>query len=260
MDKLFQVQEFAELAGVTVRALHHYDRLGLLRPQRTDAGYRLYSLGDLERLEQIVALKFLGLPLKQIGNLLDRDRRSLPEILQAQRKALEDKRHTLDQAIVAIREAESTMQLGPLPTAAALKKIIEVIDMQENTDFLMQYYSDPAKEKIAERRRHWTPELQEQTTKAWTDLFRDVEASLDEDPASEKAQALAARWRALVEGFTGADKEVTAGLGKAWADHGNWPDTLQQKTASFSDPKVWEFIGRALNCARPAGVVTERDS
>jgi DNA-binding transcriptional MerR regulator len=247
VDKLFQVQEFAELAGVTVRALHHYDRLGLLRARRTDAGYRLYSLSDLERLEQIVALKFLGLPLKQIGNLLDRDRRSLSEILQAQRKALEDKRHALDQAIAAIREAESTMQLGPHPTAAALKKIIEVIDMQENTDFLMQYYSDPAKEKIAERRLHWTPELQEQTTKAWTDLFRDVEASLDEDPASEKAQALAARWKALVEGFTGADKEVTAGLGKAWADRGNWPDTLQQKTTSFSNPKVWEFIGRAMN-------------
>jgi DNA-binding transcriptional MerR regulator len=65
------MQEFAKLSGVTVRALHHYDRLGLLRPkQRSSAGYRLYSDGDFARLEQIVVLKFLGMPLKQIKSLL----------------------------------------------------------------------------------------------------------------------------------------------------------------------------------------------
>ena len=53
VTKAFHVQEFAKLAGVTVRALHHYDRLGLLKPNRTEAGYRLYHLGDLARLEQI---------------------------------------------------------------------------------------------------------------------------------------------------------------------------------------------------------------
>lgn len=59
---MFQAREFAELAGVTVRTLHHYDRLGLLKPkQRTESGYRLYEAQDLERLEQIVALKYPGL-------------------------------------------------------------------------------------------------------------------------------------------------------------------------------------------------------
>ena len=64
---LYQAHEFAELAGVTIRTLHHYDRLGLLKPsRRTEAGYRLYSESDLVRLEQIIVLKFLGLPLKRI--------------------------------------------------------------------------------------------------------------------------------------------------------------------------------------------------
>ena len=103
MSKLYQAREFAELAGVTVRALHHYDRLALLRPKRTDAGYRLYGIRDLERLEQIVALKFLGLSLKQIKNLLDRDTRALPAVLKSQRRALEEKRQRLDQAIGVIR-------------------------------------------------------------------------------------------------------------------------------------------------------------
>src|SRR4029079_6078924 len=86
----YRVRAFADLAGVTVRALHHYDRLALLRPRRTRSGYRLYTLPDLQRLEQIVALKFLGLPLKQIKTVLDRDARSLPAVLQAQRRALEE--------------------------------------------------------------------------------------------------------------------------------------------------------------------------
>jgi hypothetical protein len=54
----YRTREFAKLAGVTVRALHHYDRLGLLKPRRTPAGYRAYSTRDLEGLEQIVALKW----------------------------------------------------------------------------------------------------------------------------------------------------------------------------------------------------------
>ena len=116
------MREFAALAGVTVRALHHYDRLALLRPRRSHTGYRLYCLRDLERLEQIVALKFLGVPLKQIKDLLDRDRRGLANALRSQRQALEERRHRLDQAISAIQEAEQAIDSGLRADAAMLKK------------------------------------------------------------------------------------------------------------------------------------------
>ena len=79
MSRFYQIHEFAELAGVTVKALHHYDRLGLLKPKRTDSGYRMYAERDLERLEQIIALKFLGVPLKQIKTVLDRPALELHE-------------------------------------------------------------------------------------------------------------------------------------------------------------------------------------
>jgi DNA-binding transcriptional MerR regulator len=69
----YRIQEFARLAGVTVRALHHYDRLGLLKPlRRARSGYCLYRDSDLARLEQIVVLKFVGLPLADIGRLINR--------------------------------------------------------------------------------------------------------------------------------------------------------------------------------------------
>lgn len=64
---LYRASEFAALTGVTVRALHHYDRVGLLKPTgRSAAGYRLYGAGDFARLQQVLTLKFIGLPLRQI--------------------------------------------------------------------------------------------------------------------------------------------------------------------------------------------------
>jgi len=248
VTKGYRVQEFAELAGVTVRALHHYDRLALLRPRRTDKGYRLYATRDLERLEQIVALKFLGLPLKQIKLLLERDPRKLPGVLRAQRRALEEKRRWLDRAIGAIADAERVVQTGQQTDAALWKKIIEVIEMQDNAEFMNRYYSQEAQAKMAEKRAQWDPSKQPEVTKAWTELFRDVEAALGEDPASERVQALAARWKKLVEGFTGGDPDISAGLGKAWADRRSWPETLKQQTAPFVKPEVWQFMKQAMNC------------
>ena len=62
---MYLVQQFAKLAGVTVRTLHHYDRLGLLSPEhRSDSGYRLYTTQDMVRLERIMVLRYLGLPLR----------------------------------------------------------------------------------------------------------------------------------------------------------------------------------------------------
>jgi DNA-binding transcriptional MerR regulator len=245
VNKLYRVQEFAGLAGVTVRALHHYDRLGLLKPERTEAGYRLYSLRDFERLEQIVALKFLGIPLKQIRTLFTRETPALPEALRMQRRVLEEKRRLLDSAINAIREAEQATRPGERPDSAVLKKIIEVIEMQDNMDWSKKYFTQEAQAKIEERKQLWSPENQERWSKEWSDLFRDVEAALGEDLAGEKAQALVARSKKLVEGFTGGDPQITAGVSKMNQDRANWPANMQQRMQPFSNKKVWEFFQKA---------------
>jgi MerR family transcriptional regulator, thiopeptide resistance regulator len=66
------VGEVAALAGVTVRTLHHYDRIGLLSPSgRTAAGYRQYAPGDLDRLHQVLLYRELGFPLEEVATLLD---------------------------------------------------------------------------------------------------------------------------------------------------------------------------------------------
>lgn len=241
---MLQAQQFAELAGVTVRTLHHYDRLGLLRAQRTEAGYRMYRESDLERLEQIVALKFVGLPLKRIKTLLDRDNLELAEALPRQRLVLEEKRKLIDRAIRAIQDAERSLATGQRPDAAILKKIIEVIEMQDNPNWSEKYYTQEALAKL--KAREWTPELQAETTKKWNDLFRDVEAALGEDPASAKAQALAARWSALILEFTGGDPGISKGLNAVWKDPSGLPAATQENMKPYVNPKVHEFVQKAF--------------
>jgi DNA-binding transcriptional MerR regulator len=107
--------------------------LGPLKPRRTEAGDRLHSLGDLERLEQIVALKFLAIPQQQIRTLFSREAPGLPDALQVQPRVLEEKRRLLDSAI---HEAEKATRPGERPASAVLGKIIEVIELQGNADWL----------------------------------------------------------------------------------------------------------------------------
>ncbi len=244
--KMYRIQEFAELAGVTVRTLHHYDHIQLLKPRRTGTGYRVYGIGDLERLEQIVALKFLGLPLKQIQLLLGREALSLPDALRMQCRVLEQKRCLLDRAIGAIREAEAAVRPGRQTDAAVLKKIIEVIEMQDNTDWMMQYYDDASKVKLAVRQPEWTPELQAECSRQWMELIADVEGALGEDPASARVQALADRWTKLVEGFTGGDPDITQGARNLYADQANWPASFQQQAKPFMNKEVWSFMAKAI--------------
>ena len=243
----YRTQEFAKLAGVTVRALHHYDRLGLLRPRRTHNGYRAYDEHDLVRLEQIVALKFVGLPLRRIKVLLDRDGLELAETLRRQRTVLEAKRRRLDDAIEAIRQAEAAAQPGKRPDAALFRKIIEVIEMQNDTDWMMKYYNDTAKTKLAERRQLWSPELQERVSREWKELIGEVEAASGEDPIGANAQALAARWIGLIEEFTGGDPDIANSLKNLYADSAHWPSDFQQQAQPFRvSPEAWAFIDRAI--------------
>jgi MerR family transcriptional regulator, thiopeptide resistance regulator len=224
----YRVHEFAERAGVTVKALHHY---------------RIYVDRDLERLEQIVALKFIGLPLKQIKALLDRDTLQLPAALRLQRAELEDKRRLLDRAIAAIANAEKALQSGKPADAGIMKKIIEVIDMQgampTGTEFMKNYYREEAWARFQERHRVWPSE-------AWSDLFRDISGSLHEDPASEKAQALARRWRALRVSDAGGDPRIHGGLINAWADREYWPEAAQQRLSEFDLHEISAFIVRVF--------------
>lgn len=243
-ESLLQAHEFAANAGVTVRTLHHYDNLGLLKPtKRTAGGYRLYGERDFARLQQIATLKFIGLPLKQIKELLDRRTLDLRETLRLQREIISERREQLDTALEAIKRAESSIASGDAPDWEAFRKIVEVITMEKNMEWTQKYYSQEAREKLAQKREQWTPELQAKAEKDWASLIKDVETAISdgEDPASERAQALAARWSNLIEQFTGGDESILEGLKRLYADQANHPPTFKKP---YSD-EVGAFLCRA---------------
>ena len=243
---MYRVQEFAALAGVTVRALHHYDRLGLLKPlRRTRTGYRIYRDSDFARLEQIVVLKFLGLALRDIGPLLKSKTASLRDTLRKQQHVLSEKRRRLDAAITAIQRAERSLDGSQEPDWQLFTLVVKEIEMQDEADWTKKYYSKGAQAKVDDRRALWSPELQERVGAQWTQLVADVEAALarQEDPKGPAGQVLAGRWDELLAGFTGRDPEIQQGLNTMWADRSNWPEG---KAKSFHLPaEVTDFISRA---------------
>lgn len=242
----YQAVEFARLAGVTVRTLHHYDRIGLLKPSGyTGAGYRLYRKQDLVRLQQIVTLKFIGFSLIQIKNLLNSNSFDLTKALDQQKAIITEKKGQLDQAIQAIEKARELLTANTEPDWDAFKKIIEVINMQNNMDWTKKYYSDSAQETISERAASISPEVIEQGQRDWANLIREVEKAASEqmDPKSEPAAQLAVRWTELIKSFTGGDAEIQAGLNKLYSDQSNWPANFPKP---YSDD-AGDFIHRAIS-------------
>ncbi len=116
--RTYQVKEVERIAGVSVRALHHYDEIGLLVPSgRTEAGYRLYSDDDLLRLQQILIGRELGMPLEEIKRSLDDPSFDRRAALEKQRKeiAIRAERtaamlRAIDATLAALNEGERTMK------------------------------------------------------------------------------------------------------------------------------------------------------
>ena len=243
MSNSYRIQEFAELSGVTVKALHHYDRLGLLKPSRTDAGYRLYIEADLERLEEIIALKSLGFSLKQVGVILARGPIALRDALRLQRYAIEDKQAHLNRALVAIRAVEEAIESGTGANPSVLKRLIEVLDVQHDVESMKRYYSPHGWEQ---RRRYY----EEGPSSEWQELYRDVRDLIGEDPGSEKAQAVSDRWLALSLRAYHGDAEVQTDSMTAWADRANWPRTMKQRVADLQLEEVNNFIQQAAVSSR----------
>lgn len=111
------VSEVAALAGVTVRTLHHYDEVGVVVPSgRTEAGYRLYAPGDLERLQVVLFYRELGFGLAEIKQLLDRPDFDRGEALRTQRELLVAQTQRLEHMIAAVERAIAAHEEGETMT------------------------------------------------------------------------------------------------------------------------------------------------
>ena len=246
-DRLtYRIHEFAALTGVSVRALHHYDRLGLLKPRRAASQYRIYVAQDVAILEQIVALKFIGISLREIKRLLRTEPAAFGKALAAQRTVLQEKRRQLDQAIDAIRRAQDAGHQQP----DMLKRIIEVIKMQEKRDEFKKQYETLLQGKI-ERLQALTPEARENLRRQFSELCKEIQGALDQDPAGPRAQELAGRWLQLLAVLSpkgGVDPQLLK-YQAAYMSEGDWPAGAPRPEPPFGKP-VWEFMARAIALRR----------
>jgi DNA-binding transcriptional MerR regulator len=273
-ERTYGIAAFAALAGVTPRALRHYDRLGLLKPGRSANGYRRYAERDLQGLQEIVALAFIGVPRKAIAGIRRRSRGPFALVLRAQREALEAKRRALGTAIDAVRAAEALIRSGAGVDADAIRRIIEVMQMEQPHEDLLATYAGMLKAKV----RHLqalSDADRAALRREWETLIGEVQAALGEDPAGPVAQRLLDRWSALVVRFTGASGPALEAAAdrlpmvppselraKLWERRAEWlPQqaaeaahdlaadeaflAARRQAESFASPEVLAFIGRA---------------
>lgn len=235
----YHAKAFAAKTGVTVRTLHVYDRLGLLEPaERTPSGYRLYGDAQLERLEQILALRFVGFSLERIKELLDGPPWPLIAALRMQREIIARRRRSLDAAIDAIDEAERVLAADAgADRWDTLRTVIEVLKVENDSNWTQYYYNEAAREKLAERMKATPQHEIEQGQRDWAALIADVEAAAaqGEDPSSERARDLARRWRELIARFTQNDPDIEVGLGTLWSNPTHWPDGFRRPWSDAAD-------------------------
>jgi DNA-binding transcriptional MerR regulator len=126
------VGEVSGLAGVTVRTLHHYDEIGLLRPSgRSDTGYRLYGHADLQRLQEIVVWRQLGFSLTEVSELLDDPGRDRGAALRRQRELAELARERLGATARALDTALAAHDAGTNQEEATMFKDFDPAQYQE---------------------------------------------------------------------------------------------------------------------------------
>lgn len=256
----FRIQEFARLAGVTVRALHHYDRLKLLSPaHRSERGYRLYCHEDLGRLERILVLRTLGLSLREIAALLNdpagRGAEPLTVTLSRQQSALRERRDGLDRILRAIEHAKRQANDSAEPEWLLYQTILKEIHMQETTDWTEKYYSPKALEALRERRAALTPEQKVAISEGWQALFVDIQIALDRQvpPDSAEGRALVARWMRLADEFTQGDPEIGEGYRRLHDDQLHWPNDehASRLRANLPKPEYLAFFKQAMQaCLR----------
>jgi len=193
------VKELSKLTKVSVRTLHHYDKIGLLKPSiRLENNYRVYSEADLLKLQQILALKFFGFELGRIKTLMQEEI-NIFDHFRAQQKLLEQQVKTLQTAsltLEAILCESSPHKSVPWKT---ILKLIEDYQMTKELkhDWVVKALSPTELKEYASFEQaletRFTPEEAEVSRQKWLELVKEVEANLDKDPTSNLGVELGKR-------------------------------------------------------------------
>ena len=249
------VKQLAAISGVTVRTLHHYDEIGLLKPAHIgENGYRYYGRKELLRLQRILFHRELGAPLGEIADLLDLEGEDQVGVLLRQRERLEAERErfttligTIDLTIASIR-GEAAMSNADLYTGFSAEK------QAAYEAWLIERYGDTMKADIA-RSAKAMARMSEDEQKAALQELHDVEQALAEglrhgvDPQSDVVDGMIRRHRAWIA--SAWDKpcppEAYVGLADLYLSHPDFVKRYETIEPGFSD---WLAAAMKAHAAR----------
>jgi len=232
---MLTVGQVAKKTGISVKALHHYDDIGLLKsPHRSASGYRLYGQTELQRLKQITLLKSLGFSLQAISELINKQcdlAVFIDERIKESERLLADRQRELNR-LQQLKMLHGTSE----QTIESLLHDMELITMHE------KYFNEEQLKFFEQQRNELGEEALKQSHTQWENLIKNVANAVSENiaPDSDEALNLAKQWQDLILQFTGGDESIHDSLGQMYQQEKNFAQS-QGMTA-----EVMEFIHQAL--------------
>ena len=240
-----KVGELARRTGLTVRALHHYDEIGLLKPSlHTGSGHRLYTAADVARLQQVLSLRQLGFALEEVRDCLNRPGFSPLEVVRLHLARLREQIEWQRKLYARLEAVAAHFQAAEAVSADEFLHTIEVMTMAE------KYFTPGQMEKITSLRDQAGEERLRQAQEEWAALIAAVRAEMEActDPADAKVQALARRWADKMNEVTAGDPGIEQSLKRLWEEQG---DALAAQHGARYDPRpVADYITRAIAAAK----------
>lgn len=236
------VSEAARLSGVSVRTLHYYDQIGLLRPDEVDGhnGYRYYGPQAMALLQEILFYRELDFSLKEIAALLHQPGRDRTRALQKQRALLELKKQRLE-GLIALTDkylkGETGMDFEAFSTTDYERARAQYAqEVRERWGGTPQYGQSEAR-AAARDGRDWAALGQEAE-----EIFRQFAACRTQAPDGPDAQALTARWQAHITAhFYPCSKEILTQLGQMYV-----ADPRFRQNIDRFGPGTSDFMSRAI--------------
>ncbi|MFD0694024.1 MerR family transcriptional regulator [Paenibacillus sp. GCM10027628] len=249
----YTVQKLGRLAGISTRTLRYYDEIGILKPARmSSSGYRIYGQAEVDRLQQILFYRELGVSLDNIKEIITAPSFNGAKALKEHREQLLDKRKQLD---VLIANVEKTIALSEGRMTMTDKEKFEGFKQQMIDDNEKKYgreirekFGEDTVNKSNEKLKNMTQEEHNEVTRLASEVATTLaEAFKTGDPASELAQKAAdlhKQW--LTYYWSEYSKEAHAGLAQMYVDDERFKayyDEIQPGTAEFLRDAVRIYTG-----------------
>lgn len=223
-----RISEVAKLTGITVRTLHYYDEVGLLKPSEiTEAGYRLYSREDLEILQQILFFIELDFPLSQIKEIMNNPNYDKEEALKKQKELLIQQRQRIEGLIKLIEkriEGDNNMSF----------KEFDMNEIEENKkkyakEVKERWGTSKAYEESEKKTSSYNKEKWGDINQETSEIFKGFAELRNSDPGSEEVQELVRRWQKYItDNFYTCTNEILSGLGLMYVEDERFKENLDK--------------------------------